>query len=264
MAQLERVKVSNPTRAKRRRKKPPEGTMAKKKRAKSKSSTSPKKTRSKKKRRTAPAAAPPAKKTRKRSKKRRAPAAAAAPRRKARRKGGSRKGRKHTHWGKVKAHKRKTNPPAWAMAGLAAIAGLASYAVFGAGSFAATQRLDPSMATLERNRYIAGGIATALGLGVAVLASPIVGAGLAAGGLIGLVGTDLYLAIGKVIDKAPEPAPAKKISGLYQGGQQRLMQGVYGNGRQQFGHEQYLNAGRQPMGMLGINGIYSAGAHASG
>jgi hypothetical protein len=121
----------------------------------------------------------------------------------------------------------------WATAGLAAIAGLASYAVFGAGSFALTQRLDPTMATLERNRYIAGGFATVLGIGVAALASPVIGAGLAAGGLVALAGTDLYLAIGKVIDKAPPAGAAgpKQIRGIYDDGQRRTISGIYDGGQ---------------------------------
>ncbi len=139
----------------------------------------------------------------------------------------------------------RRNPgiPAWAMAGLAAIAGLASYAVFGAGSFALTQRIDPSMASLERNRYIAGGIATALGLGLTFV-SPVLGAGVMAGGLVGLAGTDLYLAIGKVIDKAPA---APGVAGLYNTrGQQRLIDGLYNN------------RGQQKL-IQGLGGLYDAG-----
>ena len=132
-----------------------------------------------------------------------------------------------------KARRRSRRNPAipnWALAGLAGIAGLAAYAVSGAGSFALTQRIDPSMASLERNRYIAGGLAAALGLGVAIYASPVLGAGILAGGVVGLAGTDLYLALGKVLDKAPA-APAK-IAGVYEGGAQQL-QGVYEGGAQQ-------------------------------
>ncbi len=132
------------------------------------------------------------------------------------------------------------------MAGIAGIAGLAVYAVAGAGSFALTQRIDPTMATLERNRYIAGGVATAVGLGVAMFVSPIVGAGIAGGGLVALAGTDLYLALGKVLDKAPAagatPAtpPAtpqvKGLGGLFQGGTQQLgIGGLYRGGSQQIG-----------------------------
>ena len=149
----------------------------------------------------------------------------------------------------VRKSKRRSrrNPgiPTWAMAGLASVAGLAAYAVFGAGSFALTQRMDPSMASLERNRYIAGGIATALGLGLSFV-SPVLGAGVMAGGLVGLAGTDLYLAIGKVIDKAPE-APAKGVQGLYNArGQQRLIDGLYNT------------SGQQKL-IQGLGGLYDAG-----
>lgn len=105
------------------------------------------------------------------------------------------------------------------------------------------------MKTLERNRYIAGGVATILGGAVAMFASPIIGAGLLAGGLVALVGTDLYLAFGKVVDKAPDapaqqlPAP-QKVGALYRGGQQRPMGALYRGGQQK---------------ILGIGGLYRAG-----
>ena len=134
------------------------------------------------------------------------------------------------------------------MAGLAALGGLAAFAVSGAGSFALTQRIDPSMATLERNRYIAGGLATVAGLAVAAFTDQkILGAGIAAGGLVGLAGTDLYLAIGKVIDKPlpgdkPAPTPQKAINGVFEGGQQQL--GIGG----------YFEAGEQQLQGLGYSG----------
>lgn len=131
-------------------------------------------------------------------------------------------------------HRRNPGVPTWAMAGLAALAGLAAYALTNAGTFAATQRLDPSLATLQRNRYIAGALVTAGGVALA-LVSPLLGAGLAAGGLASLFGTQAALAVGKVIDKQPE---TKKIAGVFpaqmggvfnapQLGPGR-MQGVYG------------------------------------
>lgn len=130
------------------------------------------------------------------------------------------------------------------MVGLAGLAGLASYALYGAGSFALTQRLDPSMATLERNRYIAGGVATVLGGAVALLASPIIGAGLVAGGLVSLVGTDLYLALGKVLDKAPAASPPA----------QQTTKGLFRDGAQQLGALEQGNSQ-----ILGIGGLYRAG-----
>lgn len=155
---------------------------------------------------------------------------------------------------KVRGYRRrKGNPdmPAWALAGLAAAAGLAAYAITGAGSFALTQRLDPGMASLERNRYIGGGLALVAGLAIAAFASPIIGAGIAAGGLVGVAGTDLYLALGKVLDKEPAkpaaaaPAPAaapKAISGLFMNGQQQI-NGLFRDGQQQIGGLYRVGAG---------------------
>jgi hypothetical protein len=51
-------------------------------------------------------------------------------------------------------HRRNPGIPIWAQAGIAAGLALATYAGVSAGSFALTQRLDPSLATLERNRYV--------------------------------------------------------------------------------------------------------------
>lgn len=149
----------------------------------------------------------------------------------------------------------------WAMGLLAGGVALAAYAVGQAGSFALTQRLDPSRATLDRNRYIGFGVLTVAGLGLTFV-SPILGAGLAAGGLVGLAGTELSLALGKVIDVAPattpaatpslQTAPAPTVKGLgavwgggrqqlgavYQGGTQRLGAVFQGN-RQRLGGSYY-------------------------
>ena len=127
----------------------------------------------------------------------------------------------------------------WAMAGLAAGLGLVTYAVGQAGSFAITQRTDPSRATLDRNRYIGFGVLTAAGMAIAAFASPILGAGVAAGGLMGLGGTELALALGRVVDKTEGP-PAKlagvddrqQFAAVYDGGGQHFG-GVFGaDGRQ--------------------------------
>lgn len=220
----------------------------KRKRArKSSSTTAPKKRRRTKKRRAAASTAP---KKRRRSSKRRAASNPAPKRRRRTKRRRASNPKKHKNWGAVAKHKRRVNPgrkkarrgkrrsrrnpgiPSWALVGLAAVGGLVAYAIPGAGSFALTQRLDPSMVTLERNRYIAGGVATAIGLGVGFFLSPVVGAGIAAGGLVGLAGTDLYLALGKVIDKKPEGAPPKAISAIYDGGRQRI-QGVFRAGGDQ-------------------------------
>lgn len=157
----------------------------------------------------------------------------------------------------MRGYTRRKNPgglPLWATVGLAGLGGLLSFAVYGAGSFALTQRLDPSMKTLDRNRYIGGAMATVLGGAVALLASPVIGAGLFAGGLIGAVGTDLYLALGKVLDKAPAASttpsttPTQQTTkGLYRGEQQQLngIDGLYRGGDQQL--------------VNGIGGLFRAG-----
>lgn len=228
----------------------------KRKRArKSSSTTAPKKRRRTKKRRAAASTAPkkrrrsskrrakasnPAPKKRRRTKRRRSAAASSAPKRRVRR---ANPGRKKARRGKRRS-RRNPGIPSWALVGLAAVGGLVAYAIPGAGSFALTQRLDPSMVTLERNRYIAGGVATAIGLGVGIFLSPVVGAGIAAGGLVGLAGTDLYLALGKVIDKKPEGAPPKAISAIYDGGQRQRLQGVFRGGDQRID---------------GIGGVYRGG-----
>lgn len=74
------------------------------------------------------------------------------------------------------------------------------------GAFAITQRTDPSLETLERNRYILGGIWTAGGIGIAALGSPFLGAAVAAGGVTSMLGTKLTLLLGKVLDKPAQQA----------------------------------------------------------
>lgn len=75
------------------------------------------------------------------------------------------------------------------------------------GAFAITQRTDPSLETLERNRYIVGGVWTAGGIAAAALGSPFLGVALAAGGVTSMFGTKLTLLLGKVLDK---PAQANQ------------------------------------------------------
>ncbi len=108
--------------------------------------------------------------------------------------------------------RRNPDLPAWAATGLAAIAGLLSYGVLGAGTFALTQRLDPSLATLQRNRYIAGALGVAGGI-VLGFAHPLAGVAVAAGSLASLAGSQLSMGIGKVIEKKAE-AP-KAIAGVF-------------------------------------------------
>lgn len=158
--------------------------------------------------------------------------------------------------------------PTWALAALAAGAGLVTYAIGQAGSFSLTQRLDPSRATLDRNRYIGFGVLTAAGLAIAAFVkgetAAMLGAGVAAGGLMGLGGTELSLAIGKVTDLTTAPAvlaqpPAATVKGLRGVYDDPAFGAVYGAGagRQQLGAVYAPNAGAQRFGRLGT--VYASG-----
>ncbi len=150
----------------------------------------------------------------------------------------------------------------WALALLAGGVGLVTYAVGQAGSFSITQRIDPSRATLDRNRYVAFGLLGVAGLFMAAkskgLTGQLLGAGAAAGAVVGLAGTELSLAIGRVTDLTTSPAvlaqpPAAKalsVNGLALGQQQ--FAAVYGGGgRQQFMTAVYNPDGVQRLGALG-------------
>lgn len=123
------------------------------------------------------------------------------------------------------------------MAGLAAGLGLVTYAVGTDGAFALTQRTDETLKTLERNRMILGGVLTVGGLALAAFASPVLGAGVAAGGLAALAGTQASLALGHVLDKtnADGSLQTAKLSGVFAGGRQRLGAVFNDRGRQQLG-----------------------------
>jgi hypothetical protein len=96
----------------------------------------------------------------------------------------------------------------WASVALASLAAVATYAIVSDGSFAITQRTDPSMGTLVRNRYIVGGLAFAAGIALALTVSPVYGVAVAAAAAIGSgAGTSASLALGKVLD-APLPGAA--------------------------------------------------------
>jgi len=261
MAQLAPVQVSNPAprRVKARRKGKAETMAAKKRRKRArKSGTKARKAGTRKRRRKAAgaSAAPKRRRRLKRSTRSRVRLSPARRRARARKRTSKRNPlsaimnpRRHHKRGRRRS-RRNPGIPSWALAGLAGLAGLAAYAITGAGSFALTQRIDPSMATLERNRYIAGGLAAAAGLGVAIFASPVIGAGLLGGGLVALAGTDLYLAIGKVIDKAPTaPAAARQVKGVFEGDSQQLG-GVFSGGSQQLGIGGIYQGGSQQLGEL--------------
>jgi len=151
----------------------------------------------------------------------------------------------------------RRNPglPLWALAALAGGLGLVTFAVGQAGSFALTQRTDPSRATLDRNRYIGFGVLTAAGIAIAATMgkkSPValvLGAGVAVGGAIGLGGTELSLAIGRVVDKTTSPAVLAQPPSV------KGLGAVYGAGAQQFGAV-YGGGDQKFFGMgSGVNGI---------
>lgn len=106
--------------------------------------------------------------------------------------------------------RRNPDLPAWAATGLAAVAGLLTYGVLNAGSFALTSRIDPSLATLSRNRYIAGALGVAGGI-ILGFAHPLAGVAVAAGSLASLGGSQLSIGLGNVLEKKP----AKAIAGVF-------------------------------------------------
>ncbi len=77
-----------------------------------------------------------------------------------------------------------------------------AYALLASGSYALTQRLDPSLATLDRNRYVGSALAV---IGGAVLSAkhPAIGAALAAAGATAAGGMAVAVQLGKVIQKPP-------------------------------------------------------------
>ncbi len=156
----------------------------------------------------------------------------------------------HRHTRRSKRRSRR-NPgiPSWALAGLAAAAGLGTFALTTSASFGLTKRFDPSLASLERNRYIGGAVATALGLALAIWANPVVGAGVMGGGLAALAGTQLSFLIDPVFQlgaspAAPAPATTKGLGAVYGGGQQQLG-AIYGGGQQQLGMGAVFNGQAQ-------------------
>jgi hypothetical protein len=251
-----RVQVANPrpARVKKRRTKRKGSEMAKKRRRRArKKSTNPTRKRAGAKRRHKRTAA--ANPKRRRAKRRVRRASAANPRRRSRarranpkrrvRRSSARRARANPARRRGKRrHKRNPGIPTWAMAGLAAAAGLVTYAVGQAGSFALTQRLDPSRSTLDRNRYIGFGLLTAAGLALAAFTKhPMLGAGVTAGGLMGLGGTELSLAIGKVIDKTE--GPPQKLAGVFDQSGHRQFGAVFQGGRQMLGMGAVFDRGRQ-------------------
>ncbi len=117
--------------------------------------------------------------------------------------------------------------PLWVRAALASAGALATYAVVSAGTFAATQRLDPSLATLERNRYLASGLAVIGGLALCAFKPSLAlyGAGIAGAGVVVAVGSKAAIALGGVLEPARAQTP---VAALYAGDAYPRLAGVYG------------------------------------
>jgi hypothetical protein len=158
----------------------------------------------KKNRRKAPApvaATPKKKRARRRSRPK-----AAAPRKRARRRSGA---RRFSKWGKVKAHRRRTHNPSQIIAiGIAGAAGVGAYLAALAGSYYITK----DTATAGRNRKIVGVAIAALGAVFVAKKKPLIGAAVAAAGLLAAFGDFLTM---KLIQYLPQKAsPSATTSGI--------------------------------------------------
>jgi hypothetical protein len=216
MAHVARVTITNPSGRRKQERK----TMPKKKRRRArtrKAASNPtKKTRRKKRR----AAANPTKRRRlraRRSNPRRRHAAHASHARRRTHRNPSRKFAR-------RRHRRNPGLPVYAQAGIAAGLAVLAFAVSSAGAYALTARLDPSLATLARNRNILGGAAVLGGLALAMKKSPIFGAGLAAGGAVALAGATIGIKLTELLQPKPAASGGGTPIGDY-----RPMGQVYGN-----------------------------------
>lgn len=188
----------------------------------------------------------PKKRVHRRRKERQTAAAAAAPRRRRRsaprrsHTGVRRSHRRRAAHAPVRAHARRRrhhrrNPglPPWAMAGVAAGLALVSFVAVSAGSYALTQKSDPTLKNLERNRYLAAGLA---GVGGAILAmkkSPLMGAAVAAGALVSALGIKATLAVQKSLASSASssdvPAGTSGLGAYHQIAGYEPIGAVYGN-----------------------------------
>ncbi len=168
----------------------------------------------------------------------------------------SRRGRRYRVRGHVsnprrrrrRSHRRNPGIPQWAKVGLAAVLGVGVYALVTDGAFAIAQRLDPSMGTVERNRYILGGVAFIGGVALALTKSPLFGAVIAGAGAIGALGTKASLALGHVLDKPLPGATTTTTKGLG---------AVYGQDmRAVYGQDMRGIGAYQPMGAYAQLGAY--------
>lgn len=140
--------------------------------------------------------------------------------------------------------------------GLAALLAVAGYAVVSAGSFALTQRLDPTLETVGRNRYAAAALLAVGGLALATVGGmPILGVALAAGGAVAGLGTKVALLLGSVLDKQTTTAG---IGAVFSGGGQQKLGAVYGQRMNAL--PPYVAAGRNIGAVYGMNAVYGMGS----
>jgi hypothetical protein len=138
-------------------------------------------------------------------------------------------------------HRRNPGLPAWAMAGVAALVGLGTYAGVASVNYLVTKMIDPSTVTLNRNRYILSALGVGGGLFLATK-KPIFGVAVAAGSLIAAVGSKLTIWLGTQIQSFVDPANVGRVGAVYGnvgqvGGYEGIagylpqngMQAVYGN-----------------------------------
>jgi hypothetical protein len=131
--------------------------------------------------------------------------------------------------------------------------GLAGYVVVNAGSSAISQRIDPTLGSLSRDRYIVAGLVGVGGIALAFV-NPILGVPLVGASVLAVFGPKLSMLVGGLLEKAPAKIGAvfdqggNQIGGYDQiGGYLQDMSAVYG---------QDMSAvyGQDMSGMGAING----------
>ncbi len=108
-------------------------------------------------------------------------------------------------------HRRNPGLPVWASALIAAGLATATFAVVHVAATGITQRTDPTLGTLMRNRNILAGAALIGGTYLAATKSPVFGAAVASAGLVAAIGTPAVVQLSNLL-----PAPtASKMAAVY-------------------------------------------------
>lgn len=158
--------------------------------------------------------------------------------------------------------RRNPSLPGWAQAGLAVMLGLAGYVVVNAGSAAISQRIDPSLSSMARDRYIAAAVVGVGGVALAFV-NPLFGVALLAASVIAVGGAKLSMLAGGVLDKKPALGAVFDAGGRQQmGGYNQIagylpvgMQAVYGQDMAAvYGQDMAAVYGQDMAGMGAING----------